>query len=191
MTSEPGAEGGAERGERRRSDSGSAEYAAMMEGDDGDMAACGFGIGGHGGADGDAGLWNMQAANLFFANFSFKNLSQLATFNIDLVLRHHQAEKEQSKELKAQQQKAAEAAALAAAAAGSSAASPAATSSPVPVPGASSPPSDGAVAPTPMDSAPSDSGGGFARLSPAASSPGADSVSSGTPQPATPEQPRA
>ena len=170
-------EGGTERRERRRgSDGGSAEYAAMMEGDDGDMAGCGFGLGP--GGDGDAGLWNMQAANLFFANFSFKNLSQLATFNIDLVLRHHQAEKEQSKADKEAKQTAEEAA------------------SPPGAVGASPVSDSSASSPQPMDMLPADSGGGFAHLSPPATmaSPG-DSVGSGTPPlatpPATPEQPRA
>jgi serine/threonine protein kinase len=56
------------------------------------------GVAGQEGTPGETGLWNMQAANLFFANFSFKNLSQLATFNLDLVLRLQQGGQQQQQQ---------------------------------------------------------------------------------------------
>ena len=43
--------------------------------------------GGAAGGSPESSGWSLQAANDFFANFSFRNLTQLATFNIDLVLR--------------------------------------------------------------------------------------------------------
>ena len=57
---------------------------------DGDRGGGRMAVGGDEGTSGPGGdnsLWNMQAANLFFANFSFKNLSQLATFNVELMTR--------------------------------------------------------------------------------------------------------
>lgn len=42
--------------------------------------------GGGGGGGGDPPGGPLAAANLFFANFSFKNLAQLATFNLENVL---------------------------------------------------------------------------------------------------------
>ena len=89
------------------------------------------------GTPGDTGLWNMQAANLFFANFSFKNLSQLATFNLDLVLRLQQGGQQQQQGGAAQQPQA-------------GTASPPKTPTPTP----------GEVTPAPG------SGGGFSGLSP-------------------------
>jgi len=77
------------------------------EGEEGDTAEdllAAEGYAKDGAAGGEAGLWSLQAANLFFANFSFKNLSQLATFNIDLVLRHHQAQEKEKETQKTQTQ---------------------------------------------------------------------------------------
>ena len=85
-------------GGRHRGEVGDTEMG--MDGDGGGGPGGGAegmpGAAGAEGTPGDTGLWNMQAANLFFANFSFKNLSQLATFNLDLVLRLQQGGQQQA-----------------------------------------------------------------------------------------------